>query len=172
MPCSQLVGADFRSNHASIAAIRLAVLLPTVDSWPELIPSAGAISLAVADANEKFPGKLSYVWEQVGCDGTEATAAIAGMMQAGIVDAVIGPECEASCETSGVFTAGHNILQISYGCSSDLLSDKNKYPTVAPRRAPLSALATTYDCSLCVCVGASFRASPFGLVRVSSCSWG
>jgi hypothetical protein len=101
-----------------------------------MIASAGAISLAVADANQKFLGKLSYVWEQVGCDGTQATAAIARMMQAGIVDAVIGPECEASCETSGTFTAGVNIAQISYSCSSDLLSDKTKYPTVAPVTLP------------------------------------
>jgi hypothetical protein len=123
-----------------IAAIRLAVLLPTIDSWPELTSSAGAISLAVADANEKFLGKLSYVWEQVGCDGTQAIAAISRMMQAGIVDAVIGPDCEASCEPSAAFTAGYNIAQISYACSSDLLSDKKTYPTVAPNhesRCPL-----------------------------------
>ena len=114
--------------------------MPTFASWPEMIPSAGAISLAVADANEKFAGKLSYVWEQVGCGETQATAAIGRMMQAGIVDAVIGPECEASCETSGTFTAGVNIAQISYACSSDLLSDKKKYPTVAPRHASHSPL--------------------------------
>jgi hypothetical protein len=131
-------------------------LLPTADSWAELIPSAGAISLAIADANEKFLGKLSYVWEQVGCDGTQATAAIARMMQAGIVDAVIGPDCEASCELSAAFTAGYNIAQISYSCSSDLLSDKKTYPTVAPQsRLPLSALATTTDHLLSACVGAS-----------------
>jgi hypothetical protein len=122
-------------------------LLPTVDSWPELRPSAGAISLAVADANEKFLVKLSYVWEEVGCDGPQATAAIARMMQAGIVDAVIGPDCEASCEPSAALTAGHNIAQISYSCSSDLLSDKTTYPMVAPQsRFPLR-------CPLCACVG-------------------
>ncbi len=129
-----------------------------------MIPSAGAISLAIADANEKFLRKLSYVWEQVDCDGTQATAAIGRMMQAGIVDAVIGPYCEASCEPSGAFTAGYNIAQISYSCSSDLLSDKNKYPTVSPRHT--SALVATTDCPLCVCVGASFRANPFGLVWI------
>jgi ABC-type branched-subunit amino acid transport system substrate-binding protein len=105
-----------------------------------MIPSAGAISLAIADANDKFLGKLSYVWEQVGCGETQATAAIARMMQNGIVDAVIGPDCEASCEPSAALTAAHNIPQISYSCSSDLLSDKKAYPTVAPNpdsRSPL-----------------------------------
>jgi hypothetical protein len=139
-------------------------LLPTFDSWPELIPSAGAISLAIADANEKFLRKLSYVWEQVDCDGTQATAAIGRMMQAGIVDAVIGPDCEVSCEPSGAFTAGYNIAQISYSCSSDLLSDKNKYPTVSPRHASHSPLLSPPPTARSVCVGASFRANPFGLV--------
>ena len=126
--------------------------MPTFASWPEMIPSAGAISLAIADANEKFLGKLSYVWEQVGCGETQATAAIGRMMQAGIVDAVIGPECEASCETSGTFTAGVNIAQISYSCSSDLLSDKTTYPTVAPQ-SRFSLLLATNDWlpALCSC---------------------
>jgi ABC-type branched-subunit amino acid transport system substrate-binding protein len=132
-----------------------------------MIPSAGAISLAVADANEKFLGKLSYVWEQVDCDGTQATAAIGRMMQAGIVDAVIGPDCEASCEPSAAMTAGYNIAQISYSCSSDLLSDKNKYPTVAP--PPPVALPTLRFChqqrvpAQCLCG----RIVPSGPVRLS-----
>ena len=164
VPCWHLAGADVRLNHASIAAIRLAVLLPTADSWPELTSSAGAISLAVADANEKFPVKLSYVWEQVGCDGTQAMAAMGRMMQAGIVDAVIGPDCEASCEPSAALTAGHNIAQISYGCSSDLLSDKKAYPTVAPNhdsRSPLLPPPTT-GCPLCARVGIA-ACEPFQL---------
>jgi hypothetical protein len=134
--------------------------MPTLADWPEMISSAGAISLAVADANEKFLRKLSYVWEQIDCDETQATAAIGRMMQAGIVDAVIGPECEASCETSGTFTAGHNIAQISYGCSSDLLSDKKKYPTVAPRHACLSPPLPppTTACSVFVWAHRSLRA--------------
>jgi hypothetical protein len=156
------LGQTFGDKSASIAVIRLAVLLPKVDSWPELIPSAGAISLAVADANEKFLRKLSYVWEQVGCDGTQATAAISRMMQAGIVDAVIGPDCEASCEPSAAFAAGFNIAQISYACSSDLLSDKKTYPTVTLNHDSRSPLVppTTTNCPLSACVGAS----PFSLV--------
>ena len=129
-----------------------------------MIPSAGTISLAVADANEKFLGKLSYVWEQVACDGTQATAAIARMMQAGIVDAVIGPECEASCEASATLTAAHNIPQISYSCSSDLLSDKTAYPTVAPNHDSRSPLLPPPPTARSVLVWASLRVSPFSLV--------
>ena len=116
--------------------LNLAVLLPTASSWAEGRASAGAISLAVADANKQFPVKVSFVWEEVDCDEGQAIAAISSMMQHDVVDAVIGPDCEVSCENSASFTAVQNIPQISYSCSSDLLSDKTKYPTVAPVTLP------------------------------------
>jgi ABC-type branched-subunit amino acid transport system substrate-binding protein len=92
--------------------------------------------LAVADANAKFGVKVAYTWKEIGCDATQATAAISRMLQDDIVDAVIGPDCEASCESSAYLTAGLDILQISYSCCSDLLSNKKKYPTVEPLPAP------------------------------------
>ena len=112
--------------------LHLAVLLPTASSWAEGRASAGAISLAVADANRKFPVKLSFVWKEVDCDAAQVTAVITRMVQDDIVDAVIGPDCEASCESSAYLTAGRNLAQISYSCCSDLLSNKETYPTVQP----------------------------------------
>jgi hypothetical protein len=55
------------------------------------------------------------------------------------VDAVIGPDCEANCETSALFTAGRDLAQISYSCSSDLLANRETFPTVDPR--PLGSCA-------------------------------
>ena len=92
--------------------------------------------MAVADANAKFGVKVAYTWKEIGCDAMQATAAISRMLQDDIVDAVIGPDCEASCESSAYLTAGLDILQISYSCCSDLLSNKKKYPTVEPLPAP------------------------------------
>ena len=117
---------------ASCAAIHVAVLLPTALSWAAGRASAGAISLAVADANEMFPVKLSYNWQEVDCDATQATAAISRMLQDDKLDAVIGPDCEAACESSAYLTAGRDLTQISYSCCSDLLSNKETYPTVQP----------------------------------------
>ena len=117
-------------TFAGCAALHLAVLLPTASSWAEGRASAGAISLAIADAHTKFGIELKCSWEEVGCDATQATAAISRMLQNDVVDAVIGPYCEASCESSAYLTSGRDIAQISYSCSSDLLSDKKKYPTV------------------------------------------
>ena len=116
------------------AALRLAVLLPTASSWQTMRASAGATSLAVADANQKFPVKVSFRWEEIDCDEMQATAVISRMLQENIVDGVIGPDCEASCEPSASFTAGRDLVQISYSCSSDLLVNRERFPTVCPPR--------------------------------------
>ena len=88
--------------------------------------------MAVADANDKFRVKLSYKWEEIDCDATQAMVAINRMRRDDIIDAVIGPDCESSCEGSGSLTAAEDLVQISYSCCSDLLSNKLKYPTVRP----------------------------------------
>ena len=128
--CAELPAPLSRAPSRVHAGLRLAVLLPSAKSWSEGRAAAGAISLAVADANKRFGLNVSYVWREVDCDTSSATAAISRMMQDDILDAVIGPDCEVSCESSAYLTAGRNIAQISYSCSSDLLSNKKKYPTV------------------------------------------
>ena len=135
-----LTPASRQQLIASCAVLNLAVLLPTASSWAEGRASAGAISLAVADANKQFPVKVSFVWAEVDCDSNLAVAAISRMIQGSIVDALIGPDCEASCESSGSLTAGLDLAQISYSCCSDLLSNKAKYPTVEPRSLPNASL--------------------------------
>ena len=119
-----------RAAEVVCAALHLAVLVPSSNSGAKGRASVGAISLAVADANNKFSTKLSFKWKEVDCDATQATAAISRMLEDDIIDAVIGPDCPASCEQSAYLTAGRDIAQISYSCNSDVLSDKKKYPTV------------------------------------------
>jgi hypothetical protein len=101
--------------------------------------------MAVADANKQFMIQLTYDWQEIDCDAAQATAAISRALEADVVDAVIGPDCESSCESSAYLTAGRNIAQISYSCSSDVLSNKKKYPTVTtqpawPARPPSRSL--------------------------------
>jgi hypothetical protein len=116
--------------------IQLAVLLPTIKSWPEGRAAAGAVSLAVAEANNLsyFVGRdahLAFSWREVDCDSSSAPAALGRMLGEGRVDAVIGPDCSTACESTGYITAGLDIPQISYSCSASILSDKSKYPTVS-----------------------------------------
>jgi ABC-type branched-subunit amino acid transport system substrate-binding protein len=144
-----LTPASRQQSIATCAVLNLAVLLPTSNSWAEGRASAGAISLAVADANKKFPVKVSFVWEAVDCESNLAVAAISRIIQGNVVDAVIGPDCEASCESLAYLTAELDLPQISYSCRSDLLSDKSKYPTVASHLHPRPASARLH-CSCCL----------------------
>ena len=116
----------------------LAVLVPTASSWPEGRASIGAIALAINAVNTQgFDlGSLSYSWVEVDCDRSKSLAALSRMLEEGPVDAVIGPDCSLACESTGILTAGRNIAQISYSCSSTDLSDKDTYPTVRPHLPP------------------------------------
>ena len=120
--------------------LHLAVLVPTANSWPEGRASIGAIALAVDAANAQAAppgstravrgGTVTYSWKEVGCEPSAALEALTRILHEGPVDAVIGPDCSAACESTAILTAGLDIPQISYSCSSIALSDKKTYPTV------------------------------------------
>jgi ABC-type branched-subunit amino acid transport system substrate-binding protein len=120
--------------------LHLAVLVPTTDSWPEGRASIGAIALAVDAANAQgiqpgsvraIPGgMITYSWREADCEPSAAVAALTRILDEGPVDAVIGPDCSVACESTAILTAGLDIPQISYSCSSIALSDKKIYPTV------------------------------------------
>ena len=117
------------------------MLVPTADSWPEGRASIGAIALAVDAANAQAAvqpgsvkairgGMITYSWREADCEPSAALAALTHILDEGPVDAVIGPDCSVACETTAILTAGLDIPQISYRCSSIALSDKQTYPTV------------------------------------------
>ena len=120
--------------------LHLAVLVPTANSWPEGRASIGAISLAIDAVNAEAQGalrgsmirgrKITYSWKEVACDRSKALAALSQILEEGPVDAVIGPDCSAACESTAILTSGRELPQISYSCSSAALSDKTAYPTV------------------------------------------
>ena len=120
--------------------LHLAVLVPTAKSWPDGRASIGAMALAVDAANAQAGqlgpvlavrrGKIAYSWREVDCEPSAALAALTRILDEGPVDAVIGPACSAACESTAILTAGLDIPQISYSCSSVALSDKRTYPTV------------------------------------------
>ena len=120
--------------------LHLAVLVPTADSWPEGRASIGAIALAVDAANAQAiqpgsvrairGGMITYSWREADCEPSATVVALSQMLEEGPVDAVIGPDCSVACESTAILTAGLDIPQISYSCSSIALSDKKAYPTV------------------------------------------
>jgi hypothetical protein len=116
--------------------LNLAVLVPISDSTSSARPLLGAVAFAIDAVNNLAilgGKKLEFVWKEVRCDSSAGSAALSQMLDAGPIDAVIGPDCDVSCESTGFLTAGRRIPQISYSCASTLLSDKSKYPTVRAR---------------------------------------
>jgi hypothetical protein len=126
--------------------LHLAILVPTAESWPEGRASIGAISLAIDFVNARAQGSqigpevrgrnLTYRWKEVDCDRFKALAALSQILEEGPVDAVIGPDCSAACESTAILTSARELPQISYSCSSAALSDKTTYPTVRLARGP------------------------------------
>ena len=113
--------------------LHLAVLVPTAKSWPEGRASIGAIALAVDAINARgLVGgrRIVYASIEVECDRFQAGAALTKMLEEGLVDAVIGPDCSLACESTAYITALRSVPQISYSCSSPALSDKTQFPTV------------------------------------------
>ena len=114
--------------------------MPTANSWPEGRASIGAIALAVDAANAQAGqpgsvravrgGEITYSWREADCEPSAALSALTRILDEGPVDAVIGPDCSAACESTAILTAGLDIPQISYSCSSVTLSDKKTYATV------------------------------------------
>ena len=113
--------------------ILLGILLDTSGDRSSGAAVAGAIRLAIHDINNDTEllgaRKLAFVWQDSGCDASKGLAALSQMLEQNAVDAVIGPGCSAACESTAFLTSGRGIPQISYACSSSLLSDHVKYPT-------------------------------------------
>ena len=151
-----------RDEHGVLAGtnLHLALLVPTADSWPEGRASIGAISLAIDVVNAESHGalrgsmirgrKITYSWKEVACDRSKALAALSQILEEGPVDAVIGPDCSAACESTAILTSALELPQISYSCSSAALSDKTTYPTV--RLAPRLRVRVTE--TLCIVLAA------------------
>ena len=142
-------------------ALRIAVLVPAFGTLPSSRSLIAAADVAVKGLNERaaslLAGKqLMYEYREVKCDSSASAAAISILLEEGPLDAVIGGFCSTGCESSAFLTAGRDIPQISYGCTSAALSDKEKYPTV---RSPLSEF-----------VLACFTMYPFGVSSIVRCA--
>ena len=74
---------------------------------------------------------LEYSFADSGCTAKQGLAAMGGLLGSIDIHAVIGPGCSsASCEVTSFLSAGSSIPQISWGCTSPTLSNKNEYQLV------------------------------------------
>ncbi len=68
------------------------------------------------------------------------------------LDAIIGPPCSVSCEPTALLTAAWGIPQVSPACLSDVLTNKQTYPTFTRSVGPYSGNAPLY-LSICKLFG-------------------
>ena len=117
--------------------VRVGILLPLSGSWPKGDQRgrtiAGAAMLAVQDVNSDLSlldGKLlEYSGEDSGCDSLESMVGTNKiLLQAGQLDAIIGPACSSACESSAYLLRNRALPQVSFGCTESSLI--KKYPTV------------------------------------------
>ena len=74
--------------------------------------------------------RLAYVFGQDSeCEAQSALMAMVSLISEFKVDAVIGPACSVGCELTGLQAARRNLTEISYSCTSPVLSNKDRYPT-------------------------------------------
>ena len=117
--------------------IHLAALIPVTGSWSAGLSTAGAIALAVKQVNADkllLPGRvLEYNWADSGCSPKQALVAMGELLGEEVhISAVIGPTCSAACEVTSYLSSGYELPQISWGCTSPTLSNKNEYGLVCP----------------------------------------
>ena len=129
--------------------IRLALLLDMTGAFSPGSQIAGAAVLAVeqvnADDNLLPERVLAYTWSDSGCSAKQGLKAMGELLGGeSRIDAVIGPGCSAACEVTSHLSAGRNIPQISWGCTSHILSDKFEHQlfsrTVSPETSKGPAL--------------------------------
>ena len=115
--------------------IHFALLLPMSGSWSLGRRIAGAAALAVervkADKALLRGRRLEYGWADSGCSAQQGLVAMGKLLGgANTADAVIGPACSSACEVTSYLAGWQKIPQISFGCTSPKLSDKDQYRLV------------------------------------------
>ena len=132
------------------------MLVPTNRAkWPEepgsvdaVRASVGAAYIARDDINlaSIINGRrLEIRVRAVECARQAAAIAVGDERAKGPLDAVVGPHCSDTCQSTGFVTASFEIPQISYSCRSNEMSDKTVYPLVrhsTARRANGTAKST------------------------------
>ena len=84
---------------------------------------------------------FKYAWTDTECNPSAGIPKVADLLY-GLgplqtpVDVLFGAVCSVVCEPIGYFARDMNIPMISFGCYSNLLSDKSIYPTHARTTGP------------------------------------
>ncbi len=145
-------------SHIEGKTFLLGVLFP----WKGFYPAgshgaAGAIPIVLdaikSDSNNfpllhNFGYTFNYTWADTQCSIQLGLPLIAdmyfGRQNRSRVDAFIGPVCSVVCEPGGHLLKHWGVPMVSFGSTSNLMSDKDYYPTFARTTGPLLFVAPMF----------------------------
>ncbi|XP_065672466.1 atrial natriuretic peptide receptor 2 isoform X2 [Hydra vulgaris] len=134
------------SVNCVLPEIRIGILISWTSKDVSAQRVAGAISRVIDDINnsdEILNGtKITYIQADPSCNDRDGLGASVTLFNKN-VNVFIGPPCSESCLSSGLLSSYEKIPMISYGCSSNLLSNKTDYPYFA-RTKPFARTSITY----------------------------
>jgi ABC-type branched-subunit amino acid transport system substrate-binding protein len=127
--CTSWLPTAAQDNRSTIL---IGFLVPLTDNDKALITDAAALAVKRInnDSSLLHASHLESVFAEADCSAPAALASLSKLLEEGPLAAVIGPGCSVACEATGFLTAGRDLPQISYGCLSPSLTDKDAYPTV------------------------------------------
>ena len=136
--------------------INLALLFQWEGANPVGSRGGGAAKIAIDEINSDKERQaygaihaagheLSFVWKNTKCETKVGLPIFSDMHydnELGVpFDAYIGPGCSIICEPGGILAAHWGTPVVSWGCTSDTLSQKDTYPTFARTTAPSKYVA-------------------------------
>ena len=113
--------------------LKLGFLIPWTDEW-ELGPFMGSAALLGIQTAQELGllGGRSVIWEwtDTHCQARPGLGGAVDMWSnLDGLDAFIGGGCSVVCEPVALLAAAFNLPYVSFGCSSDTLSNTYNYPT-------------------------------------------
>lgn len=110
-----------------------------------------AIELATEDVNEEWAAEgktLSFVWENGGCNGEDASTAASKLVDIDGVEVILGGFCSSETLAAAAITEPAGVILFSAGSSSPAVSDAGEYvyrnwPSDAFQGTKLAELASS-----------------------------
>ena len=148
-----LYGVVFGANiqyGVTSNTLNVGVLLPWSGDWTVGRQIGSAANVAVQDiaSLNLLPAGITVEWSWLDtkCESLDGfTAAVSLWNNTDDLDAFIGAGCSTVCRPVALLAAALNLPFVSFGCTENVLSDKETYPTFSRTVGPWSFLAPVVD---------------------------
>eukprot|EP00013_Stygamoeba_regulata_P003878 CAMPEP_0177633018 /NCGR_PEP_ID=MMETSP0447-20121125/2611_1 /TAXON_ID=0 /ORGANISM="Stygamoeba regulata, Strain BSH-02190019" /LENGTH=700 /DNA_ID=CAMNT_0019134645 /DNA_START=138 /DNA_END=2237 /DNA_ORIENTATION=- len=108
----------------------------------------GAADIAVKEINNAGllgEERLEIFHGDPGCYPATAVSVLLDLKEKHGMDAIVGPGCSTSCEATNYVARYYNLPQISWGCASSTLSNKEVFTTFTRMVTPYNKLGPVFN---------------------------